>query len=418
MQLRDSAVAVLHPLVLLNISEHVTRTAAQVECSKGKSDSPKTPAVLGALLGRHTEGRYELFLSFELTLEDAGESGELNINSENFEIRLEQLKLIFPNDDFLGWYVVSSDLNVTRMMTTLHSKIICTYPSALLLVFDASLSGGSTASSGYSLPVAVYETHQPTAVSRSKLELYTQINDTGDRPQEKAEYYVEVTNDAKVLNDPNAVMASKLVPLRIAIDSGEAERVATEHVANISKTVAEDTIVPTTSGAGGSGGSGPSSAPEPGIYNDSSQVVVFLSSQRIAVEMLQKDISVLKTYVGDVLNGNAPFDPDVLQIVQRVLSNKPVVMNDEIFDLARAQEETNYQMVSYLAGMTKAVSAVRSVSFRANAALVSARNSNMPNVNPSQDGIFDVSMSGVMMMMGGGGPSRFGGRSRGFGGMR
>ncbi|KAJ2845425.1 hypothetical protein GGI22_006560, partial [Coemansia erecta] len=209
------------------------------------------------------------------------------------------------------------------------------------------------------------------------------------------------------------IMASKLAPLRIVIESGEAERVATEHVASISRTVADDGVA--TGSAQTrllSGGDVTSSTP---------QIATFLASQRIAIEMLRKDLGTLKTYVGDVIGGRAPFDPDVLQIVQRVLNNRPVVKDDEMFDLAMAQEETNYQMVSYLAAITRAVATVRTVSFRANTALEGARVANTPIVNPNQDSMFDMSMGGMMSLMGassGGMGRRLGGRARGFGDIR
>ncbi|KAJ1784184.1 COP9 signalosome complex subunit 6, partial [Coemansia sp. RSA 2399] len=144
---RDSAVAVLHPLVLLNISEHATRMAALVRCRKDANNTSISatqaalpPLVLGALLGNQADGgRHEVFLSFELKVEK--ENGNLDIDSAHFETRLEQLRVIFPNHEFIGWYVASSSHQVSPLMLELHTKLVSINPSALLLVFDASLAG-------------------------------------------------------------------------------------------------------------------------------------------------------------------------------------------------------------------------------------------------------------------------------------
>ncbi|KAJ1666569.1 hypothetical protein IW140_005754 [Coemansia sp. RSA 1813] len=420
---RDSAAAVLHPLVLLNISEHATRMAALVRCNKGANTSSGTqaaaaaalpPLAVGALLGNQVEGRYEVFLSFELKVEKV--NGEVNIDSQHFEIRLDQLRVIFPNHEFIGWYVASSSLHLSPLMLELHTKLVSSNPSALLLVFDASLAGEQSDGLKYSLPVAVYETKQPMPISRAKLQDGKQAGDGGE--ESIPEYYVEVFDENRgvISGDQSTVMASKLAPMRIVIESGEAERIATEHVANISRTVADDGVA-TVGGNGQGAQAGPASG---GVTGSTPQIATFLASQRIAIEMLRRDLGVLKTYVGDVINGKAPFDPDVLQIVQRVLSNRPVVKDDAMFELAMAQEETNYQMASYLASITKAVASVRTVSFRANTALEAARITNTPKVNPNQDSMFDLGMGGMMTMMGGSSGSgmgrRLGGRSRGFGG--
>ncbi|KAJ2390247.1 hypothetical protein GGI23_005659, partial [Coemansia sp. RSA 2559] len=352
-----------------------------------------------------------VFLSFELKVEK--ENGKLDIDSVHFETRLEQLRVIFPNHEFIGWYVASSNHLVSPLMLELHTKLVAINPSALLLVFDASLAGEQADGPKHSLPLAVYETKQPAPVNRAKLQ------SCGGTAEEEgaAEYYVEVSDENRSAisgSQEGTIMASKLAPLRIVIESGEAERVATEHVASISRTVADDGVA--TGSAQTrllSGGDVTSSTP---------QIATFLASQRIAIEMLRKDLGTLKTYVGDVIGGRAPFDPDVLQIVQRVLNNRPVVKDDEMFDLAMAQEETNYQMVSYLAAITRAVATVRTVSFRANTALEGARVANTPIVNPNQDSMFDMSMGGMMSLMGassgGGMGRRLGGRARGFGDIR
>ncbi|KAJ2537615.1 hypothetical protein EV175_006667 [Coemansia sp. RSA 1933] len=389
--------------------------AALARCreNNNRSNTGETSVVLGALLGNQGEGRHEAFLSFELIAKR--ENGKVCIDSVIFDTRLQQLQMIFPNHGFIGWYMVSSNLQVSPLMLELHTSLVPINPAAVLLVFDATLAAQQEDSGQrYSLPVAVYETKQAAPVSRATLDACGNAGDGAAQP------YIEVFNENSSGMAEGTVLASRLEPMRIVIESGEAERVATEHVANISRTIADEGVA-----AVGGTMTGPV---EVGGTGSASQIATFLSSQRIAIEMLRRDLGALMTYVRDVIGGTAAFEPDVLQMVQRVLSNRPVIKGDDVFELAMAQEETNFQMVSYLSAITRAVVAVRTVSLRANTALEAARIANTPIVVQHQDNMFDIGMGmgdmgRMMAMMGAGSNSslarRMGaGRSRGFGDMR
>ncbi|KAJ2832915.1 hypothetical protein J3B01_004642 [Coemansia erecta] len=379
--------AVVHPLVLLNISEHTTRTLAQVK--RGKITAPQY--MCGAVLGRQVETKFEAFLSFELKLNEAStERAEFDL--EHFTVRLEQLKIIFPSYDFIGWYAVSTSRKLTPGIAQLHEQIIASHASAILMVFDAALADGAASTDGScSLPICVYETLAPVRVERTKLEWY---GDAAGTRQPGVEHFVASAVDHSIPTE-TTVWASRLVPIQVTLDSGEAERIAVEHVANVSRQTNNEMLNST-----------PGAKEE---VADTSRMAVFLSGQRNALEMLAKDIAVLKTYVGDVINGHAEFDADVVQRVQRVLSNRPVLQNNE-FSLAMSQEETNFQLAAYLAGITDVAAAVRDVSLRANSALSYARSKHATYVSPNQgEGMF-----GMGGMMGGFGHGRMG-RHRGFG---
>ncbi|KAJ2142221.1 hypothetical protein IW136_002023 [Coemansia sp. RSA 678] len=379
--------AVVHPLVLLNISEHTTRTLAQVK--RGKITAPQY--MCGAVLGRQVETKFEAFLSFELKLNEAStERAEFDL--EHFTARLEQLKIIFPSYDFIGWYAVNTSRKLTPGIAQLHEQIIASHASAILMVFDAALADGAASADGScSLPICVYETLAPVRVERTKLEWY---GDSAGKRQPGVEHFVASAVDHSIPME-TTVWASRLVPIQVTLDSGEAERIAVEHVANVSRQTNNEMLNST-----------PGAKEE---VADTSRMAVFLSGQRNALEMLAKDIAVLKTYVGDVINGRAEFDADVVQRVQRVLSNRPVLQNNE-FSLAMSQEETNFQLAAYLTGITDVAAAVRDVSMRANSALSYARSKHATYVSPNQgEGMF-----GMGGMMGGFGHSRMG-RHRGFG---
>ncbi|KAJ2829521.1 hypothetical protein GGI24_002119 [Coemansia furcata] len=406
---RTSGTVVVHPLVLLNISEHTTRTAAQ---SKGGSLT-NTPLVCGALLGRQSENQAEVFLSFELkfnALDDASPA-PYELDGSHFVTRTDQMKQIFPEDEFVGWYVVGSTTQITPAIVALHQQIMRVLPTALLLVFDAAFE---TSDGGASLPLSVYDTLPPTRVERAKLQ--QNLGAVSNESTAAVDYYVEATSDDAIPLEVDTVWASHLVPLRIAIDSGEAERVAIEHVANVSRPTTMEIMLGEESVVGSNkamvGQESDSSAP----VELTSRMATFLSSQRNAIDMLHRDIMVLKAYVGEVISGAAPFDPEIMQLVQRILCNRPVVQNDEMFDLAMMQEETNFHMTAYLANITTTASVVRNLAQRSNAALSAARNKHQPYVNVNREGgMYEGGGGGMSSMFGGGGRH---GRQRGFGHFR
>eukprot|EP00741_Cyanophora_paradoxa_P019767 tig00021168_g19078.t1 len=95
----------LHPLVIINISDHYTRMRAM-----------RGPLrVIGCLLGIQSGRNVEIFNSFELLYDEA--DGFIQINSSFMRTKQEQYKKVFPNYDVLGWYSSGSEINYN---TDLH----------------------------------------------------------------------------------------------------------------------------------------------------------------------------------------------------------------------------------------------------------------------------------------------------------
>ncbi|KAJ1962058.1 COP9 signalosome complex subunit 6, partial [Dipsacomyces acuminosporus] len=140
MPVSNISTAAVHPLVLLNISEHTTRLVAQ-----RRKDRTQPLLVCGALLGHQKESGWELFHSFELIFDQPEGSDRREFNYSHFTDRLDQIKKIFPADNFVGWYIVSSSTEVTREIKKLHQQILNFNPSALLLVYNASAASRSVA---------------------------------------------------------------------------------------------------------------------------------------------------------------------------------------------------------------------------------------------------------------------------------
>jgi len=110
----------LHPLVVLNISEHWTRIRAQ-------EGAPRQ--VLGALIGQQKGRNVEIMNSFELVFDMV--DGLIVINTDYYAMKEEQFKQVFEHMDLIGWYTTggapcAADIGV-------HKQICKLSESALLL---------------------------------------------------------------------------------------------------------------------------------------------------------------------------------------------------------------------------------------------------------------------------------------------
>merc|ERR550519_1658836 len=128
----------LHPLVIMNISEHWTRTKAQ-------EGSPKQ--VYGALIGKQAGRDIEVMNSFELDYSTI--DGQVVIDREYYNQKEEQFKQVFSEMDFLGWD--STGEKPTPAEVWIHRQITEINESPLFL--QLSPGGGNCAE----LPLYLYE---------------------------------------------------------------------------------------------------------------------------------------------------------------------------------------------------------------------------------------------------------------------
>lgn len=92
-----SVSAFLHPLVIMNISEHWTRLRSQEGCPQ---------PVFGALIGKQKGRNIEIMNSFELNY--SIENDNVTIDKMFYLQKEEQFKQVFPELDFLGWYTTAT----------------------------------------------------------------------------------------------------------------------------------------------------------------------------------------------------------------------------------------------------------------------------------------------------------------------
>nr|CAG4645634.1 EOG090X08T4 [Lynceus sp. MCZ IZ 141354] len=116
-----SVSVLIHPLVIMNISEHWTRIKAQ---------DGKALQVLGALIGQQKGRTLEIMNSFELmfdTIDDA-----IILNREYYNTKEEQFKQVFSDMDFLGWYT-TGDSMPTESDIQVHKQVCEINESPVLL---------------------------------------------------------------------------------------------------------------------------------------------------------------------------------------------------------------------------------------------------------------------------------------------
>ncbi|KAA1106367.1 hypothetical protein PGT21_033938 [Puccinia graminis f. sp. tritici] len=142
----------LHPLPILNISDHFTRTRLQAE----RHDID----IFGALIGTQIGKKIEIVNCFELLTDSDGK-----VNDGFLKTRREQFQQVFPTLDLLGWYTNGPEprekdlaiLNQVSECVDLSSPILLLYD---LLPTPSSSSGSTTTAK--ELPVQIYEFTQAT----------------------------------------------------------------------------------------------------------------------------------------------------------------------------------------------------------------------------------------------------------------
>jgi COP9 signalosome complex subunit 6 len=174
----------LHPLVIINVSDHFTRMRCQ-----NNGGAPRVFGVLiGVVMGRHIE----IANSFEVKVVDGGSgapAGQVGPELANLRTRLEQYKKTFPKYEMLGWYSTAEKLQDSDL--AIHQGLCELVDSLLCLTLDPvlALAGGAR-----ELPITIYESE------------------------------VHVVDEKPIM---------QFVPVPYKIDSIESERIAVDHIAHI-----------------------------------------------------------------------------------------------------------------------------------------------------------------------------------------
>ena len=137
----------LHPLILLTISDYITRhTLRNIQ-----------KPIVGALLGRQN-GR-DITLEHAFECEVIANNGVIILHEAWFKDRLQQYKDVHQNPalELMGWFTTAPVTGPEAVHVAIHQQISHTYnETAVLLAFHPSsvLEGASV---GGKLPLTIYE---------------------------------------------------------------------------------------------------------------------------------------------------------------------------------------------------------------------------------------------------------------------
>ncbi|KAI8620532.1 maintenance of mitochondrial structure and function-domain-containing protein [Chytriomyces sp. MP71] len=327
--LRESTsgfIVTLHPLVILNLTDHLTRLRMQhADASSSAASSSSSASVpvtiFGAVIGTQSGREIEIFNSYELPYKWS--DSRFVVDMAYFLAKQDQFKQVFPNYDLLGWYSVGEvpselDLHV-------HKQFLDHNDSPLFLQLNPIMN----ASIAKDLPISIFES----------------VVDITSAPVPGTNQMADVEG-AAAGSDGNAM---KFAKSKYKIETGEAERIALDHVARVTN-------------ADGDRGS---------------SLVANLTGQKNAIKMLHARMQILKAYVRDVDAGILPCDHGLLRQIASVCQRLPVMNSDE-FRKEFVSDYNDILLGAYLAAITKGTNAVNELVDKINVATADRKGSKGP----------------------------------------
>lgn len=183
----------LHPLILLTISDYITRHTLR---------HYKTP-IIGALLGQQNGRDITLEYAFECEL--IQQNDQIQLHETWFKDRLQQYKDVHlaPALGLMGWFTTTAVTGPEGVHVPIHQQILQQNETAVLLAFHPSsvLEGAAV---GGKLPLTIYES------------VY-ESGDSGDRNME--------------IDGQDSPLDLRFRELPYSVETGEAEMISVDFVA-------------------------------------------------------------------------------------------------------------------------------------------------------------------------------------------
>ncbi|PLN83140.1 putative COP9 signalosome subunit 6 [Aspergillus taichungensis] len=257
----------LHPLILLTISDHITRHAARQQ---------RGP-IVGALLGQQNGREITLEHAFECIVVE-GPNGEAQLSDGWFVERVQQLKDVhkIPALDLVGWWSTAPPSGPNASHLPIHRQMLQNYnESAVFLAFHPSQVHGA-ASNSAKLPLTVYES------------VYEGENaaDGGKAMQVDGE---------------EQLLTIRFRELPYFVETGEAEMIGVDSIARSARNAAAVEEPSTTSG-------GPSRKEDQKtkdsettlLSQEDEELIANLNTRLNAIRTLESRISLIKSYLASI----------------------------------------------------------------------------------------------------------------------
>ncbi|KAL2065522.1 hypothetical protein VTL71DRAFT_3192 [Oculimacula yallundae] len=345
----------LHPLVLLTISDYITRHTLRQQ----------TGPVVGALLGQQNGREITIEHAFDCLLQEL--EGEIVLNQTWFEDRLQQMKDVHkaPALDLVGWYTILPSSGPQPENLPIHKQILQSYnESAILLGFHPTEVLETTA--GGKLPLSIYE---------SNLEADDAVVDNGED---------------KEMKDGEPQMALKFKELQYSVETGEAEMISVDFVARGggNATAVETQTPPKGKGVATDKGKGKARATKGSeeseatknddyLSREDEELIASLTAKANAIKMLHSRINLIAVYLQNlppsytsnaVPEGAESSDKQytlvshsILRSIQALLGRLSLLIpaDSAAFEHELMSEQNDVNLVSLLSSITGSIKEIR-----------------------------------------------------------
>ncbi|KAH7065904.1 hypothetical protein BKA63DRAFT_167314 [Paraphoma chrysanthemicola] len=367
----NSPTVQLHPLVLLTISDCITRHTLRQQ----------TGPVVGAIIGQQNGQEITMEVAFQAKLK-AGTDGEVVLDEEWFNKRIEDFKDVHkqPPLDLVGWFTLGPRSGPQPHILPIHSHISEVYTESPLLVIFHPEDAFSEATAAGKLPLTLYE---PIVEN------------------------VAVDPNDKAMDIDGAVQAksTKFKELVYTIETGEAEMISVDFVARGGGNAtavegSKEASVPKAESSSSAAAEAANKRTTRGkqkekekekekekdapieeslvMTADDDELLSSLTAKMNAIRMLSRRIQLLRTYLDSLppsylsdpalpLNPATdaehplPLNHSILRSISATLARINILAppDSEAFTLESQQEASDVQLANLLSSITNSVSAAK-----------------------------------------------------------
>ncbi|KAF3395905.1 signalosome complex subunit 6 [Penicillium rolfsii] len=344
----------LHPLVLLTISDQITRHAAR------QQQGP----IIGALLGQQNGREITLEHVFECPVA-TGANGEVLLPSTWFEERLKQFKDVHkdPALDLVGWWSTAPPSGPDSSHLPVHKQILQDHnESAVFLAFHPSEVQSRT--HGAKLPLTIYETVL------------------------EGENAVDAGKDMQI-DGEEPTLNIRFRELPYSVETEEAEMIGVDTIAQTAGTASRSEIPSqgTSASAGQKLADKEHKSSQVELTQEEEELIANLNTRLNAVRTLESRISLIKSYVSSISvtdsSAAAKDDPSspklshpIIRNINSLISHLSILSPHEqsTFSTEILSQSNDVMLVSLLGQMGESVKAMRELG-RKSAVVQSARHS-------------------------------------------
>ncbi|RDW78730.1 COP9 signalosome complex subunit 6 [Aspergillus mulundensis] len=331
----------LHPLVLLTISDHITRHAAR---------SQHGP-IIGALLGQQNGRQITLEHGFECVVE-IGPNGEAQLPNEWFVERVKQFKDVhkLPALDLIGWWSTAPPSGPTTAHLPIHRQILQNHnESAVFLAFHPSQVQEASSGQG-KLPLTIYESvYEGESVTES--------------------------GKAMQVDGEEQSLSIRFRELPYTVETGEAEMIGIDTVARTARNAAaiETSITAASSSQTESKKQKEKQSTATELLSpEEEELIASLNTRLNAIRTLESRISLIKSYVssispsGESQTSATKPDPTILRDINSLLSNLSLLTPHEqsAFAAETLAQNNDVSLVALLGQLSQSINGMREIGKR------------------------------------------------------